>query len=310
MEKPKLSIDEQISHMRDNRGIKFNIVNEQKAKEYLMFNSYYFRIKSYAKNFDKYKNGPNKDKYINLEFAYLQELSTLDMYLRKFILRMTIDIEHFLKTQLLKDFVENQQEDGYSIINKLLSNYPYIKDNIDRRRNSYVCCNLINRFNKDFAIWNIVEVLSFGDFINLYNLYYKEYNSTNNLSNYLWSVKFLRNAAAHNNCLLNSLKTPYSSHFNRNKQINTIISKIPNIGKTQRITSMNNPVIHDLVVTLYVFNRIANKSNIKRNTMIELKELIDNRFTRNKNYFNNNDVISSYYNFFKKIVDFYYSKVV
>lgn len=275
-----------------------------------MFNSYYFRIKSYAKNFDKYKNGPNKDKYINLEFAYLQELSTLDMYLRKFILRMTIDIEHFLKTQLLKDFVENQQEDGYSIINKLLSNYPYIKDNIDRRRNSYVCCNLINRFNKDFAIWNIVEVLSFGDFINLYNLYYKEYNSTNNLSNYLWSVKFLRNAAAHNNCLLNSLKTPYSSHFNRNKQINTIISKIPNIGKTQRITSMNNPVIHDLVVTLYVFNRIANKSNIKRNTMIELKELIDNRFTRNKNYFNNNDVISSYYNFFKKIVDFYYSKVV
>ncbi|EEG31440.1 Abi-like protein [[Clostridium] methylpentosum DSM 5476] len=310
MEKPKLSIDEQISHMRDNRGIKFNIVNEQKAKEYLMFNSYYFRIKSYAKNFDKYKNGPNKDKYINLEFAYLQELSTLDMYLRKFILRMTIDIEHFLKTQLLKDFVENQQEDGYSIINKLLSNYPYIKDNIDRRRNSYVCCNLINKFNKDFAIWNIVEVLSFGDFINLYNLYYKEYNSTNNLSNYLWSVKFLRNAAAHNNCLLNSLKTPYSSHFNRNKQINTIISKIPNIGKTQRITSMNNPVIHDLVVTLYVFNRIANKSNIKRNTMIELKELIDNRFTRNKNYFNNNDVISSYYNFFKKIVDFYYSKVV
>ena len=310
MEKPKLSIDEQISHMRDNRGIKFNIVNEQKAKEYLMFNSYYFRIKSYAKIFDKYKNGPNKDKYINLEFAYLQELSTLDMYLRKFILRMTIDIEHFLKTQLLKDFVENQQEDGYSIINKLLSNYPYIKDNIDRRRNSYVCCNLINKFNKDFAIWNIVEVLSFGDFINLYNLYYKEYNSTNNLSNYLWSVKFLRNAAAHNNCLLNSLKTPYSSHFNRNKQINTIISKIPNIGKTQRITSMNNPVIHDLVVTLYVFNRIANKSNIKRNTMIELKELIDNRFTRNKNYFNNNDVISSYYNFFKKIVDFYYSKVV
>lgn len=310
MEKPKLSIDEQISHMRDNRGIKFNIVNEQKAKEYLMFNSYYFRIKSYAKNFDKYKNGPNKDKYINLEFAYLQELSTLDMYLRKFILRMTIDIEHFLKTQLLKDFVENQQEDGYSIINKLLSNYPYIKDNIDRRRNSYVCCNLINKFNKDFAIWNIVEVLSFGDFINLYNLYYKEYNSTNNLSNYLWSVKFLRNAAAHNNCLLNSLKTPYSSHFNRNKQINTIISKIPNIGKTQRITSMNNPVIHDLVVTLYVFNRIANKSNFKRNTMIELKELIDNRFTRNKNYFNNNDVISSYYNFFKKIVDFYYSKVV
>ena len=66
------------------------------------------------------------------------------------------------------------------------------------------------RQNNDdcYALWEIVEVISFGEFIELYQLYYSLYPSKNNdFSSYLWSIKFLRNAAAHNNCLLNSLKS-------------------------------------------------------------------------------------------------------
>ena len=45
--------------------------------------------------------------YISLDFAYLKELSTLDMYLREIILKMTIDIEHFLKVKMLNDLQKN-----------------------------------------------------------------------------------------------------------------------------------------------------------------------------------------------------------
>lgn len=51
----------------------------------------------------------------------------MDMYFRRIILKMTLDIEHFLKTQLLRSFHSNIEEDGYNIINELFSSYPYIK---------------------------------------------------------------------------------------------------------------------------------------------------------------------------------------
>lgn len=54
MRKRKLSIDEQIDYMKNKSGIKFNIVSEQEAKEFLKNNNYYFKIKSYAKNYEKY----------------------------------------------------------------------------------------------------------------------------------------------------------------------------------------------------------------------------------------------------------------
>lgn len=66
-------------------------------------NNYYFKLKSYGKNYDKYLTTAKKGQYINLDFSYLQELSILDMYLRKSIISMALDIEHTLKTQLLYD---------------------------------------------------------------------------------------------------------------------------------------------------------------------------------------------------------------
>ena len=72
--KKKLSIDEQIEHMK-NIGIKFNLVSEEQAKAYLENDTYFFKIKAYAKNYDKNKEG----KYTNLDFGYLKELSLFPM---------------------------------------------------------------------------------------------------------------------------------------------------------------------------------------------------------------------------------------
>lgn len=310
MQKTKLSIDDQINYMKDTNGIKFNIVAEDIAKVFLVNNNYYFKLKSYAKNYDKYASGANSGKYINLEFAYLKELSTIDMHLRKFIIKMTLDIEHFLKTQLLRDFVENEQEDGYTIIKEFLQKYPYIEDNINNKSNNSICCDLVLKYKDNFAIWNIIEVLSFGDFIKLYEIYYQKYNTAGSINNYLWSVKFLRNAAAHNNCLINSLKKPYNAKIKLNKDINTFVSRIPGITAEVRKKKMANPIVHDFVVTLFAFNGIVNSQKMKKHTMEELKELMEGRFKRNKSYFEKNQLIVSYFNFIKVIVDYFYSKCI
>ncbi len=95
----KLSIDEQITHMKE-KGILFSIEDEEFAKEYLRNNTYYFKLKSYNKLYDKDKDG----KYRDLEFAYLRDLATIDSLLRRNILKIAIDIEHYLKVAMLRDF--------------------------------------------------------------------------------------------------------------------------------------------------------------------------------------------------------------
>ena len=120
MRKKKLTVEEQVEYMKNESGIKFNIISEDKALDFLTNNNYYFKLKSYSKNYEKYIKGDNAGKYINLEFAYLVELSKIDMYFRRIILKMTLDIEHFLKTQLLRDFHNNEHEDGYSIVDEFL----------------------------------------------------------------------------------------------------------------------------------------------------------------------------------------------
>lgn len=108
--KPKLTIDEQIEHMKQ-QGISFKLCSEQEAKDFLENHNYFFKIKSYAKNYEKY-NGI----YKNLDFAYLIEFSRLDMHLRRFILNLSLDVEHSLKVSLNAHFCNNSSEDGYQIV--------------------------------------------------------------------------------------------------------------------------------------------------------------------------------------------------
>lgn len=292
--------------MQDRSGIKFNIVSVEEARFFLEYNNYYFKVKSYAKNYNKYTQEENYGKYINLEFAYLQELSTLDMYLRRIILKMTLDIEHYLKTQLVRDSAENSKENGYDIVELLYEKYPYIKENLNKKDRNSASSDLLTKYKDNFAIWNIVEVLSFGDFTKLYKLYYNQYETKGSMEDYLWSVRFLRNAAAHNNCLLNSMRIPYSKEVNPNKKVMNFISKIDGISRESRRNRMKNPVMHDLIVSLYTFNCIVTSDGIKRSTINELKNFIDNRMIRHKEYFQDDQVIVSNYKFLKIIVDYFH----
>lgn len=131
--KPKLTSQELIDKMK-SKGIEFNIVDEGNAKVFLSNHNNYFRVSSYRKNYDKYQKGTNKGKYINLEFAYLVELSTIDMHLRFHIIKMCLDIEHFYKIQVLKDIENNSKEDGYSIVIEFLKREEWILDNIERKK--------------------------------------------------------------------------------------------------------------------------------------------------------------------------------
>lgn len=88
----KYTVQQQIENFK-SKNIQFNIVDEEYATQYLNDNTYYFKLKSFAKAFEY---NETKKQYINLDFAYLVELSKLDMYLREYIIKLSLDTEHFL----------------------------------------------------------------------------------------------------------------------------------------------------------------------------------------------------------------------
>lgn len=308
--KKKLTIDEQIEDLK-NKGVTFDIMNEDDAKKFLRYNNYYFKLKSYAQN---YPINPKNGKYVNLEFAYLVELSKIDMYLRKLILGMCLDIEHILKTRMLYDISHNEKEDGYQIGKKFFWAYPNTKADILQKANSYnFTSNLAEKHlnDEEYAVWNLVELLSFGKFVELYTIYYQEYKNLN-YSDYLQSIKFLRNAAAHSNCLLSSIMKPKGEKKFRKtiKLTNALALAQKEISSHARVKYMAYPVFHDFVALLFVYNDLLKESanrTMRDRAMNELNRFwreTDGRCLRHKEYFEKNQVITEAYKFISGVIQY------
>lgn len=307
MYKKKLTIDEQIDDLK-LKGITFNEMSEDEVKMFLRYNNYYFKLKTYARNYQKYNKQEMQGKYINLDFAYLIELSTLDMHFRKIIMQICLDIEHFLKVRLMYDISKNPDEDGYNIVNKFLDGKYNILYDLSNNAETSATAELIAEFHEndsEIAIWKFIETLSFGRFVEIYNLYYGTYGGYN-YSSYLGSIKFLRNAAAHNNCLLNSLRKPYQTKINKTMKVMDKVSKIKNIPTSYKY-KMSNPVIHDFVTLLFVYSDLLNypaNRNMREKGIETVKYFFDNTLIRKKDYFLKNDVLCDNYNFMRLILRF------
>lgn len=303
-QKPKLTIPEQIAYMRDQCGIAFSRCSEDEAAAFLSQRNYFFKVKSFAKNYAKDASG----KYFDLDFAYLQELSILDALLRKQILAIALDVEHFLKVGLMAEISQNDAEDGYALVQHFFAKYPRIPQELRAKAHNSYCNDLVTKMDAEgYAVWNAIEVLSFGQFIQLYKLYSAENGRWNSrICNLLIPAKSIRNAAAHNNCILNSLQTPYSTPKpNMTRQIESFVSRVPELKKSKsRKTKLANPVIHDFVALLFLFDRVCTSPSAKKRVYAGLTDLLEGRFQQHSDYFQQNAVLVSSYEFVRKIVHF------
>lgn len=301
--KKLLSIDEQIEHMK-GKGITFDIVSETDAKEFLMHNNYFLKLYSYRKNYRKYENGENAGKYINLDFGYLKELSTIDMHLRYIIVEMCLDIEHAIKVKLLNEVLRIDEEDGYELVDKFLSQEKNISSlsDIKAHRKSEYCKDLINKYYPVFPVWVFVEVISFGKLLSLCAFFDETYGAKIVDSKLMNEVRDIRNACAHSNCLMNNMMDKIDSTKQPNSKITNFIKDIPSISKDARNKYLNRRFSYSLVTLMYVYNEIV-QDVPKKKRFEQLKNFMEDRAIRNKGYFIENNQIVGTYNFHKKIVD-------
>lgn len=247
---------EQVEHLL-SKGVKFERWSEEDAEDYLRKNNSYFRLRSYRSNFAKRAGGERDGQYINLDFAMLVDLSVIDMCLRNELLPLTLDIEHFSKMSLL-DVIEANGEDGYGIVQDFLASYavqsganPVVSE-IERGLSSPYTRGLIQSHpDADYPVWEFFEVIPFGRFAHFVRFCGNRFGDGALLDRFylLQSVKGLRNACAHNSCIINDMKSGDATHCAR-AAVTKALGEI-GVGRDARRTKLSNERFQQIATTLF-----------------------------------------------------------
>lgn len=301
--KKLLTIDELINHMKE-KGITFKEVSEEDAKIFLQRNNYYMKLAAYRANYEKCDSGKRAGQYKKLDFGYLQELSTIDMYLRYKIMEMCLDIEHAIKVRLIDDITNNTSEDGYDIVRKFIAKDENLRilKNIRSHKSGEYCKDLIAKYYPYFPAWVFVELISFGDLLYFCSFYEETYGVqivNNTLMN---TIRDMRNAAAHSNCILNKMTERIDPTKQVNSEISNFIAGMTDISKTSRVNNLNYKFTNSFITLLYVYDSLITESSKKKRYQ-ELQKFLNDRVVRHKEYFKSNTKIVGVYNFHKKVVD-------
>lgn len=315
--RPMMNISEMVPYLK-NKNIKFDLMNEEDAEKYLEFNNNYYNLTSYKHNFSKYPSpaGKYEGLYQDLDFAYLKDMATIDYRLRLFLFKMIIDIEHYLKMKILNTIETIDKEDGYRIVNLYLEHdfndekYPKrVHNSIFKKVGNEYYQKIFSNYDVDkdkklenIPTWEFLEIVTFGELVNFYDFYTKEYNLVDeNKDVYiLRDIVKLRNAVAHNSCVLSELNKKDNKYSPAYKIVQYL--KECNIGKETRSNKLSNSRIRQITYTLYMFNEIVTSVGIKENINKELNKLFFDRIISHKEYYTNNELLKSVYSYFEKII--------
>ena len=326
IEKPMLSSEEMIAKLKE-KGVKFELCTEADAIHTLQQLNNYFKLTAYRKNFPKYPDGANKGKYIDLDFAHLQELAKMDMRLRYLIIHLCLDIEHYLKIHILSFIEAEHKAEAYSIVtdyensltpDQLMNLHRAIKPKVN---NDVYRSSLIDKHVGHYPVWAFLEIIPFSELIHFYTFVHRKYECTpcehnqtsrcveaqcrkvrsiERMKHMLNSVRSIRNAAAHNSCILNDLSRNASSptaqidmkhHLYRFVNARYAQSRLTNIRIQQIITLL---YLHDVFVASDAIHDISFEA---------IKTLFCERFQKNKAYFDKNVLIGDTLDFLCQVVD-------
>ena len=304
--KPRLSLDGQIEHLKE-KGVLFNIMDEEAAKDYLTQHNNYFKLTAYRKNYGKHPDGENKGKYINLEFAYLVDLAVIDMQLRYCLVHMALDIEHHTKLQLLRK-MEEFNEDGYQIVQDYLDSLDEKQKKIcdselSRNKGNIYCGDIVDKYDGAYPIWAFVEIIPFGRLVAFYGFCAGRFEDADMKDNFfrLLTCKEIRNASAHSNCILNDLKAKTATH-NTNDAITKELMTIPKMSSNFRKNRMSNARIQQVVTLFYMHKTMVESDGIKKSESEELQKIMK-RVDKHYDYYKTNQMVKVTLDFLRMVVD-------
>lgn len=305
----KLSFKSLIFYMKF-RGVEFKHIDEYEAMKILEYKNYYFKLNSYVDNYPKqtvrYQN-ELIERYQKVDFKNLVDLASLDMQLRYIIIKFCLDIEHFIKLNIIRTITNNRDEDGYNVVQEFFAyrklDNPYEKMlgylKYDHFRNSD-----FEKYKSQPPIWFLIEHLQFGDLCWFVEFLYNEYDfpEFRDLSKTVRFVKNIRNKAAHNTPILNNIVINNQISGNNKSVIITNFGKSLGLNDRQLNKRLRNFNMHDLLAMFYVYKKVVLSEKMKEHRIEEFVQFM-NRARRNRSIYD--ERFTSVYRFFEKVLENY-----
>ncbi len=286
----------QLIEKLKSKGIIFHLCSEEDAIHFLNEHNYYVKITAYKSNFSKHRG-----QYVGLDFMALRDLSIIDMYLKQWILSSGLSVEHALKVRLLRDIQERNLDD-FKILSEYLVEFPKILDEIERRRKTPYVTKLLKKYDHpNYPVQVYFEVIPLGEFVNFYQYYCDHYGYDGFNKDLLYKVKNIRNAAAHNNCVIHDLMNR-QGYYDANL-VRLLSSFLPEMKPKTIQNRLKNHSVQDFASLLCAIHFVIQSDALKRNHWKSARVLFDGRMVKNKDLYKSSPALIQAYHFCKAIID-------
>lgn len=279
-----ISVDSYIEKL-ERFGISFTNTSTEYARKFLTANTYYEKLKSYL------GRTPQVGEFAGLDFMDLVELSKIDFSLSRQVLTLALSIEHALKIQIYR-LIELEEA---TTLKKCLAKMPNYKGHpfrckaIQMSDYSHTYLDAPSTYGTDLivsdcALWELLESLSFGDLIKFYKIILQVRKQKGSiLFHYLKRVQELRNAAAHENCLLARTDKTGCKKRKRSPGKHCDIYRLfpscfpgscnPHPSRKEEQRELSRLFLHDFCILLHVHNRLVESTGMKEHAVCELSHL-------------------------------------
>lgn len=200
------------------------------------------------------------------------------------------------------------QRNGYisDLLEKYITERGHLDDEDDVYYHTFYQNGKEKQYRIDMPIWVLLESITFGGLIRFYKFYYEYYEKDSPIPiRLLNSIKSIRNACAHNNCILHDLSRNECRPLSF---VRTFVSK-KGCSKSMIQSRLKCRTLHEFASVLYLANKRYGNStflpkDILHHDLKEIQRVLVRFEHKYLGLFQKNDIILSSFQFLKKIVDF------
>ncbi|NHM16303.1 hypothetical protein GMI69_06475 [Eggerthellaceae bacterium zg-887] len=275
---PESYIDAQIRKLK-SAGVTFEKCTEREARDYLAVKCSACKVSAYARLFDIHAEGENEGKYMDLDFSQLKYLADIDQRLREILLAMSLDIEHFCKTRLTIECAVTEADDR-QVMAVYLNDQDdrqrkYIAHEIERSKNDPTNDHIFEKYGDQLPLSAFMEVVPFGTIVGLIRYCGTRSDDKELIADYfvLRSVQALRNACAHNSCILLDLFPHTDGKKIAPPEMNKALSAI---GMSKRIRHrwLQTVPTARIASLLYLYSEMVPEGNTRTRRLDALNEFL------------------------------------